>query len=931
MIPDLFLLTSVIYFALVYTRRIAVAYAMSFIVVICFIVAFSAYDTAGATPALLFLDPMGLTVVSHYFDTLASVAKNTAYMRLESYVVSNRLFWLGLGLLFFLAAYYKFSFKSFLRRDVRSKALGEPENEKDVALPPVAHMHVGQIFSFGSFLSRLAALSRLEFKNLVRPVSFKIILFMLMLMIVLQNLVWNATYYIGAQMPVTSAMTYFRLPWGVYIILLLILWSGELFFKDRTVGIWQITDALPVPVWVTQLSRLFALFAMSFTLTLGFIFIGVIVQAVQGSAAEIDLGRYAEDVLGFRWGLLNYWLFIVLVFFIASLTQSRFATHALSVAYFIFLIVSFDMKLLEQVRIGYALTPGVEDHSEMNGYGVWSVAARHFFWLWATLALALVVFALWFWRRGTGKSLMSRLSFRNPQISAKAKALAFAAVGFFAVQQYGLVGKVYASGNFRTKAQVDARAADYERRYSRLENEAQPKYKGVNLLLDLFPNDRRAEYTAEMTFVNNSERAIDKLYLNFKDFVQVLSLTHAGVALKLLSHDREHNLQTYALPKSLAPRASLNIRLKAEKAYHGFTQSGKDPQADLTYNGSFAGIREFLPVVGYDDERPIKENRKRRGQNLKPLESRMAEAQDAHARGEDAFGHDAEWVTGEIVLGTSADQTPIAPGRLVRAWSENGRNYRRYTVEKPLPFHWFIGSAHYEELKGAIGSTQTTVFYHPRHTYNVKLIDETLKQAIAFTEKKLGAYSYPSAFVAEVPQYHEDLFSFPGGVAFSEKDGWYADARALKEKAYITQLVAAQVFKHWIQANIRVANVEGADTLRVALAEAFALEFLRETLGKEAFETILKKKSDKYAKDRTNEPNTEPSVLRDDGAEYLAPNKGAIDLHRAMAEMGFDKFVAALKSWMASGGKDYRTFEGLFALLKPHLRPETQRAFMAAN
>lgn len=81
--------------------------------------------------------------------------------------------------------------------------------------------------------------------------------------------------------------------------------GGRAFFKDKTVNIWQITDSLPVPVWVTQLSRLAAVIGLSFILSVSFIVVSVLTQALLGGASYIDLGRFAEDLLLYRWAFLN--------------------------------------------------------------------------------------------------------------------------------------------------------------------------------------------------------------------------------------------------------------------------------------------------------------------------------------------------------------------------------------------------------------------------------------------------------------------------------------------------------------------------------------------------------------------------------------------------------------------------------------------------
>ena len=59
--------------------------------------------------------------------------------------------------------------------------------------------------------------------------------------------------------------------------------------------------------------------------------------------------------------------------------------------------------------------------------------------------------------------------------------------------------------------------------------------------------------------------------------------------------------------------------------------------------------------------------------------------------------------------------------------------------------------------------------------------------------------------------------SFANTIAISEKEGWYADTTGIAERAYIYQTVASHVIKLWLQEQMTVANVQGADMLQIAL------------------------------------------------------------------------------------------------------------------
>ncbi|MEM9143002.1 MAG: hypothetical protein AAGA86_08450, partial [Bacteroidota bacterium] len=252
-VPNLFFYVSLVFFALVFTRKIASSYLAVFLVIIIFLIAQTSYETGGGNnlTAFILADSGGFVAAQHYTELLTPSDKNTAMFKLSGYVLHNRLFWFGLALILAIASYFRFSFKYFIQAGVDTSKKIKDTKKGALTAASIQLPDVVKKYRVSDFLTKLWSLSKLEFMNIVRPVSFKIILGIIFLMVFLQNVTWNATYYIGNELPVSSNMTYFRLQWGVFVCMLIMIWAGELFFKDKTVNIWQITDSLPVPVWVT--------------------------------------------------------------------------------------------------------------------------------------------------------------------------------------------------------------------------------------------------------------------------------------------------------------------------------------------------------------------------------------------------------------------------------------------------------------------------------------------------------------------------------------------------------------------------------------------------------------------------------------------------------------------------------------------------------
>lgn len=895
-VPNLFFYVSIVFFSIVFTRKIATSYLAVFSVVIIFLIAQTSYETGGGDNLMVYIlaDSGGFVAAQHYTELLTPLQKNTEMFKLSGYVLHNRLFWFGLALLFAIASYFRFSFKYFIQAGVdKSKKI--KENKKGVfTAASIKLPEVVKQYRVGNFLTKLWSLSKLEFMNIVRPTSFKIILGIILLMVFMQNVTWNAAYYIGNEHPISSNMTYFRLQWGVFVTMLIMIWAGELFFKDKTVNIWQITDSLPVPVWVTQLSRLAAVIGLSFILSLSFILVSLFTQVLLGGASYIDLGRFAEDLLLYRWAFLNFVLWVSLVFFVGALTSHRILTHLLCVAFFIFLIVSFDMGIIEDLRVGYGFTPGVEDYSETSGYGIFQQSANWFFLYWLALAIALVMAGVWLWKRGSDKKWKNRLSLKNMQLGLVSKIVMVAFFGIFLLLMSFITKNVYDNGNFTPEAEEERLDAEYEKKYKYLETKPQPKYEMLDVRLDLFPLERRAEFSADITL--NNEKGADTLFLNTKDFAQLTSVRLNGQKITKVKEDAEQNLTAYLIPKAIQKDSALQLSLEGTKQYVGFVQSNF--QADLTNRGSFGSIQEFLPVIGYDSDKELSENRKRQEQGLPRLDSRMADIDDSFALGQNAFATDADRVTGKLTISTEAGQIPFTAGVLQKMETKDGRNIATYTVTTPQVFNWHIGSSDYAMAKGKADKITYSILYKPTHTFNIALYQEAIKKGVAFMETKFGSNTVEDQLqLVEIHRWQDYRYTFANTIALSEKEGWVANTEGLQEKAYIYQTIGSGLTSLWLQKKLSVANVQGADMLIKALPEAIGLQFVKESLGEEASQLLVQKKKDKYGKDKNNEPNIEPPLLHADGADYLEVNKGAWAMFSLMETIGIQKFNSILTQW----------------------------------
>ena len=357
--------------------------------------------------------------------------------------------------------------------------------------------------------------------------------------------------------------------------------------------------------------------------------------------------------------------------------------------------------------------------------------------------------------------------------------------------------------------------------------------------------------------------------------------------------------------------------------YIGFSQS--DPQAALTFNGTLMG-RDIIPVIGYSHSKELTQNRNRGDHGLTKLTSRMASVTDTSALDEDAFSSDAIWQKASIHVSTSDEQTAFAPGILKRKWQENDRNHFLYHIETPAPMHWYIGSANYKRYEATLKTgTKLTVLYDQRHYYNLEHFKNAATEGIALIQSDLGTYPYEQLTIAEIPFYEEDdFYTYPNVIAISEKHGWTADGRKEKHLVYIYYSIVRELIKHWVYQNLFIANVQGADMLRIALPDAIALRFIEQKFGEALIDRYLDKKVDRYRKGRGNEPNREPPLLYADGVDYLEANKGTLTLYYLIQELGAPLFSQTLIKLAENNTLKPTTFQHFYEQLIPQLPKNKQ-------
>ena len=910
-VPNLIFLVTLSIFMVVMFRRAAAAYLGVLLIFIFFLVSVSLRDKTAYPLAIELLDPFGYCCVNHLTDKMDTLQFNSAYLPLSQTLLLNRLVWIAVSIVLFVASVFKFNFKTFIAHP------GKAVKQEKVIAKPV--LDIGpQVFpsmNYGiwSCLIKSVKFALVNVKSILGSPGFLAMLITLLLMFLGYDFLWTSTNYLTtSHLPLTSIMTIIRVPMMLVIGVMILILSGEILFKDRASSLWPVVDAMPTPSWVYIFSRWLTMGGLAFIIASLMFAAGVFSQWVMGFQ-DIEWGLYIRDLYGPRFGWLTSLQLISLAFFFGAVFNDRLKGHIVSIAVFLFIVMSVDHQLIERQHLAFSIVPaslGPEmiNYSEMNGYGVLDAGLFFYTGAWMSLSALFFVVTLLLWNQGVNRSFKERLqvlkrTVRMPfgKVLASTAIICFILLGGF---QYGIHDNLICKAGYQTKAQKKVAATAYEKKYAKYREVVQPKITNLDLTLDLFPSKRQAAYTAKLALKNESGQPIDTLHLDWDKKLVVEKISSNNYFLEKFEDDAGLRHTIFRLTPSLEAGESLTLNLVANLAYKGFHQS--EFQGDLTYNGTVLGT-DFLPIFGYDRSRELTNNKKRLQQGLAPLDSRMDTMDNAFSRRNRFESVQSDSLTWNMVISTDGDQIVIGPGE-VNTWQEEGRNYAEYRSERPGAMDFKIISARLATQEFDCQETPCRLSYEPRHTYNLSVFKDAVQKAVPWLAERLGPYPYSVVRIVEKPFYDSEFITFANVTAISEARGWTADIKNDEEGQYIYLTIARELARQWIFASLKVADVQGAELLTQSLAQYYAFRFLEGIMGRGHIGQWLDKAYKDYEKERADEGIEEKPLLYVDEAAYLSRDKGGLALYALAQRIDAEKFDVWLAEWIARAGQK----EGFF-------------------
>ena len=150
------------------------------------------------------------------------------------------------------------------------------------------------------------------------------------------------------------------------------------------------------------------------------------------------------------------------------------------------------------------------------------------------------------------------------------------------------------------------KAANYEKKFKKYENLPQPTITDLVTKIDLFPSTNSYEIFGKYILINQTEKPIDRVLINFNSNLKIksASFTTSSESKKINQDVTEIHLKQPLQPKEKA-------YLKFKISYQWFPVNGHESFNAIVENGSFMRISRYYPTFGYQKDNEIEDEKKR--------------------------------------------------------------------------------------------------------------------------------------------------------------------------------------------------------------------------------------------------------------------------------------------------------------------------------
>ena len=865
-------------------------------------------------------DPFGLsalTVVTKYWTAFE---RNTLLPPLSGVLLANRVLWSAVALALFAIAYRRFRFEQpGVRGRVRSAEASEATEATETDAAPVRPAPDARPLSPVQHDSRAARwlqlwrLARFDMAFVFKSPAFFVLLGIGVLNSA-ASLMVPSQFYGTSNYPVTRVVIQtLEGAFTIFPIIIAVFYSGELVWRDRDRKVHEIVDATAAPDWAHLVPKIVAITGVLASTTLAAIATGVITQLLKGYT-HLEIGAY---LLWFALPTtVGAALLAVLSVFVQVLVPQKYLGWGVMLIYVV-ATVALSTAGFEHNLYDYAGGPRVP-LSDMNGMGRFWIGAAWFQLYWCGFALVLAVASYALWRRGVVAGLRARI--RRARLRGGALAVLAAGLAVW----LGSGAYIYYNTNilneYVTAPERDAKTARFEQQFLRYESVPQPKVIAVTLDVQLFPREVRAVTTGRYRLQNRTAAPIDTLHLAYPERLTLDRVELPGAKLERDWPDDHYRI--YKLDPAMQPGEIRELSFTTTLAERGFTNNR--PLTQIVENGTFVNNFEITPTLGLSRWGLLKDRAKRRKYGL-PVDLRPPALEDERGRARNEFRADSDWVDTDLTVTTDADQTPIAPGRVVSDTTAGDRRTVHTRSDAPINHFFSIQSGRYEVRHDTWNGVDLAVYYHPGHDYNVDRMIRGMKASLALFSDQFSPYQFHQARILEFPAYATFAQSFANTIPYSEDIGFLTRLGDPDKIDIATYVTAHEIAHQWWGHQLVPSEQQGAAMLVESFAQYSALLVMEQMYGKEQIRKFLKYELDRYLRSRGGEVVEELPLARVEEQPYIHYQKGSLVMYwlkEVIGEAKVNGALAALLREHAFKAAPYANTRDFLRLLRAAAGPE---------
>ncbi|HEX6096716.1 MAG TPA: M1 family aminopeptidase [Thermoanaerobaculia bacterium] len=922
-LPNIFLHSSVFFALATITRSMMAAY----LGVVSFVAAFITLSEGGferpqVAMTVGVLEPFASRALRDATRYWTLPERNTLLPDLAGALLYNRLLWISVATICLAIAYAAFrsADQGMSKRERKKQKLEQTQHAASgihhaPASLPAPH------YNSAAARALLWMRTRFEARQIIRSATFPVLLAWGLFSTISNLLMHRGSEYWPAYPTTLSLIPEIEEAFRLIPLVVAIYYAGELVWRERDRRVHELIDASPIPGSAYVIPKTAALALVFLALLLVNVIASIALQLSLGFT-DLELGKYV------LWYVLpttvDMLLLAALAIFVQSLSAHKTIGWGVMTLFLIWNEQNKYSRFVNHNLLNYGETPKVP-LSDLNGAAAFWVGAWMVRLYWAAFAFLLLHIAYLLWRRGAEIRLKPRvvLAWRRlagpPGRVAAAALLMFVATGAYAVYNINFLNR------YRTADQAEADLAEYEKRFMKYAGMPHPSLDELKLDIDLDPDERRVVTKGRYLLGNRTAQPISEFHVRLLEpWTFDLTSVHVDDA-RMILNDARYDYRIYRLDKPMQPGEQRVLTFETERRHRGFG-NGKPPTG-IVPNGTFLNEKQLMPALGMSPESLLFDPEKRRKYGLPETVPPPAKLEDVAATFKMSFEH--SWMTkSDITLSTDADQTPIAPGKKVSDVTKNGRRTARFVSTAPSRPEFSIQSARYAEKHRRYRGVDFSVFYHPRHEWNVDRMLDAMAGSLDYYVANFGPYQFDHFRIVEFPAYAGYAAAFAGTIPFSESAGFLIDYNQPDTIDFVSGMTSHEFAHQWFPHQMLPAEVEGYSFLGETLAQYSAHMVIKKLRGEDQIRRYLQFELDSYLGGRAWATD-EPTLSRVLGGEsYVAYRKGALVMYLLQKRLGEDAVNRALRNVLAHhrfrGAPYARTLDFIAAFRAEADTPEEQ-------